>query len=227
VVVDPPQVSGAILERDGDTKDGKPAKILLAEDEAGTRYVLEALLQRWGYSVVGVPDGQDAWEVLQGDDPPQLAILDWIMPRMDGLELCRRVRASNPDGLPYLLLLTGRGGRDDLIAGLEGGADAYLTKPIEPEELRARVRAGLRVVAMQSRLIHRVRGLETALRDGKGATQDRTGLTDTLRLCIAAFNETLTLDEIPRHLRAALRLCAGLCLEALGEREGSGAKSAG
>jgi DNA-binding response OmpR family regulator len=210
-----PQATGLAEGRQGSDREGGPATILVAEDEPAVRLALESLVRSWGYPVISVTDGEKAWEALQGKDPPPLAILDRMMPGMDGLEVCRRVRTLRPDGLPYMLLLTGREGRDDLIAGLEGGADAYVTKPIDPEELRARVRAGLRLVSLQSRLAERVRDLEATLRAERAVREDPAGLRATLRLCVAAFQETLTLDQIPRYLRAAHRLCAGLCQEAL------------
>lgn len=195
-------------------------KVLVAEDEPGVRQVIENLLQRWGYSVVSVATGTEAWEVLRGDDPPRLAILDWVMPGLDGLEVCRRVRDLYPSEPPYLIMLTGRRERNDVVAGLEGGADEYLIKPVDAEELRARVQAGGRLVAVQGRLAKRVGELEKALRAGRSSGEDRVGIRTTLRLCIAAINETLSLETIPGHLRATLRVCAGLCLEALGDGEG-------
>src|SRR5262245_60397349 len=93
-------------------------KVLIAEDEPGARQAFENLLRGWGYEVVGVGTGTEAWEVLRGDDSPRMAVLDWILPGMDGLELCRRVRELRPVEPPYLILLTGRGDRTDVVAGL-------------------------------------------------------------------------------------------------------------
>src|SRR5215475_1072998 len=111
-------------------------RILIAEDNLTSRCALELHLTRWGYEVVSTTDGAEAWEAFQEPGAPRLAILDWMMPRMDGLEVCRRVRAQPTVEPPYIILLTARGDRDDVVAGLDSGADEYLTKPVDPAELK-------------------------------------------------------------------------------------------
>jgi sigma-B regulation protein RsbU (phosphoserine phosphatase) len=138
-------------------------QILIAEDDLVSRRALEATLGKWGHEVRAVVDGVAAWEVLQADNAPKLAILDWMMPKLDGVELCRRVRAEPRSEMTYIILLTAKGTKEDLIAGLDGGADDYLIKPFHREELKARVQVGLRVVNLQTRLAGRVRELEAAL----------------------------------------------------------------
>lgn len=138
-------------------------KVLIAEDEAVSRFALQANLVGWGYEVVVASDGVEACLGLQGKDPPKLAILDWIMPGMDGVEVCRKVRQGPHSPPPYLILLTARGSREDVVRGLEAGADDYVTKPFDCEELRARVQVGVRVVELQTNLAVRVRDLEDAL----------------------------------------------------------------
>ena len=138
-------------------------KVLIAEDETVSRRLLEATLVRWGYEVVVASDGVEAWEALQGDDGPSLAILDWMMPGMDGLEVCRRIRNRPSSTPPYLILLTAKGRREDIVTGLEAGANDYVTKPFNREELRARVQVGVRMVELQQSLADRVRALEEAL----------------------------------------------------------------
>ncbi len=138
-------------------------KVLIAEDETVSRRLLEATLVRWGYEVVVASDGVEAWEALQGDDAPSLAILDWMMPSMDGLEVCRRIRNRPSSTPPYLILLTAKGRREDIVTGLEAGANDYVTKPFNREELRARVQVGVRMVELQQSLADRVRALEEAL----------------------------------------------------------------
>jgi CheY-like chemotaxis protein len=139
-------------------------RILIAEDDAVSRHLLQATLGRWGYDVVVAGDGAAAWQLFQEGEAPALAILDWNMPGLDGLEVCRKVRQAQADRqATYLILLTGRGGREDVVAGLEGGADDYILKPFDPQELRARLRSGLRIVELQRRLAERVRDLENAL----------------------------------------------------------------
>ncbi len=128
-------------------------RILVADDDALSRRVLEAMLVKWGYEVVAANDGAQAWEVLQGPGAPQLAILDWMMPHMDGPDVCRRVRVHPEVPYVYILLLSGRDQERDLIEGLEAGADDYLTKPFSTQELKARLFSGKRILDVQSQLI--------------------------------------------------------------------------
>jgi sigma-B regulation protein RsbU (phosphoserine phosphatase) len=138
-------------------------KILIAEDDVVSRRLLEATLIRWGYEVVVTRNGVEAWHVLQGEDAPLLAVLDWMMPGMDGLEVCRRVRGLQRATPPYLIILTAKGRQEDIVTGLEAGANDYVTKPFNREELRARVRVGTHMVELQQSLAERVRALEDAL----------------------------------------------------------------
>jgi sigma-B regulation protein RsbU (phosphoserine phosphatase) len=137
-------------------------KLLVADDDPLSRRLLERLLAR-DYDVMAVEDGEQAWDALRISDHARLLVLDWMMPRLNGPELCRRVR-----GLPqiepcYILLLTAKHAITDIVAGLEAGADDYITKPFEPEELRARVRVGVRVLELQIALAARVAELQQAL----------------------------------------------------------------
>lgn len=138
-------------------------KILIADDDSISRRMLQAALAKWGYEVAVTEDGQQAWTALQDAVPPSLAVLDWLMPHMDGVEICRMVRATPNLRSVYLILLTSRIKKDDLISGLEAGADDYITKPFDPDELRARIRVGVRVAKLQTTLAERVRDLEKAL----------------------------------------------------------------
>ena len=138
-------------------------RILIAEDDAVSRRVLQTMLGKWGHDVVVTCDGASAWEALQQPDTPRLAVLDWMMPEMDGVEICRRVRATPGSPLLYLILLTAKGRMEDIVEGLQAGADDYVTKPFDPEELRARVHVGERILELQADLAARVRELETAL----------------------------------------------------------------
>ena len=129
-------------------------KILIADDDAVPRRMLQATLERWDYEVVEAKDGEEAWQILQGEDAPKLAILDWLMPGLDGLELCRRIRALADAPYRYLILLTGRDSKADVVEGMEAGADDYLTKPFHRHELQVRLRAGRRILDLQSALLH-------------------------------------------------------------------------
>lgn len=128
-----------------------------------SRRVLEATLDKFGYEVVVASDGAQAWDALQSENAPRLAILDWMMPEIDGIELCRRVRSLSKAAPPYLILLTAKSSKQDVVAGLDAGANDYLTKPFDRAELRARVQVGAQVLELQSNLSERVRELEDAL----------------------------------------------------------------
>lgn len=127
-------------------------RILIADDDPVSRCLLEELLTEWGHEVVACGDGAEAWAVLQGSAPPLLAILDWVMPSLDGLELCRRIRRQPATSYVYVILLTSRTGKENLLAGMEAGADEYLSKPYDPQELRLRIRAGQRIVELERAL---------------------------------------------------------------------------
>lgn len=138
-------------------------RVLIAEDDVVSRRVLEATLVKFGYEVVVAADGAQAWAALQSADAPQLAILDWMMPEIDGVEICRRVRALSTATPPYIILLTAKSGKEDIVTGLDAGANDYLTKPFDRAELRARVQVGAHVLELQGNLAARVRELEDAL----------------------------------------------------------------
>jgi DNA-binding response OmpR family regulator len=138
-------------------------RILIAEDDVVTAQLLRGLIESWDYDVVAVADGSSALAILEGDDPPQLALLDWMMPGLPGVDVCRMVRERQSGVATYLILLTSRRNRTDVVAGLEAGADEYLVKPFDREELRARLKAGARIIDLQERLATHVHELELAL----------------------------------------------------------------
>jgi phosphoserine phosphatase RsbU/P len=139
------------------------AEILIAEDEPVSRLRLETTLERSGFECISVENGAEAWRVLQTESPPNLMILDWMMPELDGVEVIRRLRNSPTCFGAYVILLTGRNSRSDVVSGLEAGADDYITKPFDPAELLARVQVGVRGVNLREALASRVRELEQAL----------------------------------------------------------------
>jgi len=142
-------------------------RILVAEDHQVSRHLLERNLQNWGFEVVTAQDGKAAAEILEGPDSPSIAVLDWMMPHMDGVEVCKRVRQNRTTPYIYLLLLTAKSQKDEIASGLEAGADDYVIKPFDPDELRARLKVGQRVVELERTLEKRVTDLETALNDVK------------------------------------------------------------
>jgi diguanylate cyclase (GGDEF)-like protein len=128
-------------------------RILIAEDDAVSRRLLEAKLIKWGYEVVVTCDGDQAWQALQADDAPNLVVLDWMMPGLDGVEICRRVRKNDREPYTYIILLTALHRDEDLVTGMEAGADDYITKPFKSHELKVRLRAGQRIIELQNELI--------------------------------------------------------------------------
>ena len=130
-------------------------KILIAEDDVTSRLILENMLTKWGYDVVSATNGSDAWVQLQGEDAPRLLILDWMMPGIEGVEICRRIRenSKSEDQYTYVMLLTAKESKKNIVTGMEAGADDYITKPFDMHELRVRVRAGERIVQLQSELL--------------------------------------------------------------------------
>lgn len=140
-------------------------KILIAEDDLTSRNILLAALKQHGHEALATENGREAWEALQRPDAPKLAILDWVMPEMDGPEVVRRVRGLPTDRPPYIIILTIKGKKADIITGLEAGANDYLTKPFDPDELRARIEVGKRMVELQAVLADKVQELQKALNE--------------------------------------------------------------
>jgi len=157
-------------------------KILIAEDDLTSRSILTAILKKWGFDPVVTEDGGKAWEVLQQPDAPRLILLDWNMPTMDGVEICRRLReivSSNP---PYVILLTARDEKGDIVQGLEAGANDYVAKPYDSRELQARIRVGQRMLEMQANLLEARDALEhQAMHDFLTGVFNRRAIRDRLK----------------------------------------------
>jgi len=128
-------------------------RILVADDNPVFQTVLRAMLTQWGYDVVVANDGDEALRRLQEDSAPRLAILDWLMPGMDGIDVCRCLRANHRTPYTYVLILTSKAGTEDLVAALDAGADDYVTKPFKSGELRARLRAGCRILELEEKVL--------------------------------------------------------------------------
>jgi diguanylate cyclase (GGDEF)-like protein len=171
--------------------------VLIADDDPVSRRALEATLAGWGYEVDVVVDGQQALDALLGENAPRLAVLDWMMPGLDGPEVCRAVRARSQGPYTWLLLLTARKKGSDLIAGLEAGADDYIKKPFDPGELKARLRVGERILALQAQLIEAQKALHVL------ATRDElTGL----------YNRRAVMERLDQDLERAAREGGSLCV---------------
>lgn len=139
-------------------------RVLIADDEAASRHLVRNIVRAWGFEVLVAGDGSEALHILEGSIPPEIALLDWMMPKVDGLDICRRIRAAMPNAPSYIILVSARGGLANVVQGLEAGADDYLTKPFDPRELRARLHVGVRVVQLQKALLDRCHELDDALK---------------------------------------------------------------
>jgi diguanylate cyclase (GGDEF)-like protein len=161
-------------------------KILAAEDNPIFQSVLRSMLTKWGYEVMIGRDGEEALAILQSNETPRLAILDWMMPGIDGVEVCRRVRAAGKEPYVYILLLTARTDSQDLVEAMEAGADDYLTKPFNTLELRARLRAGRRIVELQEELLVAREALRVqATHDSLTGLLNRAAILEVLRTELA------------------------------------------
>ena len=144
-------------------------RILIADDDPVARRLLERTLQRLGHEVVAVTDGSDALNALLDPAGPRLAILDWMMPGMDGIEVCRRVRSENRPGYVYILILTAKTQSEDLIMAMDAGSDDFVSKPFKSQELRARLRAACRILDLEQQLVLARKGPS----DGDSLMQNR------------------------------------------------------
>jgi sigma-B regulation protein RsbU (phosphoserine phosphatase) len=142
-------------------------RVLIADDEPVSRTVVGAMVKKAGYEVCFASDGEQAWAQLSAPNPPSIALLDWEMPGLAGPEVVERIRARNEPAPTYVILLTSRDSSADIVAGLKRGANDYVTKPANEDELVARVNVGARVVELQTALAERVRSLEEALANVK------------------------------------------------------------
>ena len=172
-------------------------KILIAEDDFTSRTILIALLKKLGYDPIAVSDGKEAWEILNGHDAPNLAILDWNMPEMDGIELCKVIRGDSSRDYVFIILLTARNSRQDIIRGLEAGVDDYLIKPLDPAELTARIKNGMRILDLE-------RCLKKANKKIKIAS-----MTDSLT---GIYNRGYLTDHLPNEINRARRYGHSLSL---------------
>ena len=185
-------------------------KILIAEDEFTTRMLVQVSLENWGYRVESVADGHEAWSILKKKVAPQIAILDWEMPELDGLEVCRRVKEMGSENPPYIILLTGRDKKKDIVQGFDAGADDYMTKPFNDNELRARVRVAERLVRTQTSLLESV----TELKEVLNQLEMIQGGMEICQSCCKIFsandNEWYPIQEVVKH-HGDLRFIHSIC----------------
>jgi sigma-B regulation protein RsbU (phosphoserine phosphatase) len=138
-------------------------KILIAEDEYTTRLMVQVCLEEWGYTVETAEDGDSAWKMMEKEAPPEIAILDWEMPGLSGVDLCRRIKNMKRNSPIHVIMLTARDSKNDMSRGFDAGADDYITKPFNDDELRARIKVAERIVTIQSSLNNSLHELKQAL----------------------------------------------------------------
>jgi DNA-binding response OmpR family regulator len=184
-------------------------RILIADDDATSRHLIQATLGGWGFEVLVAVDGCEAWRVLQGSGGAEIAILDWVMPGIDGLDVCRRMRATMPNAATYIILVTARGGLENVLRGLEAGADDYITKPFDPRELRARLHVGVRIVQLQKALMERFQELEDALKRVK----QLQGLLPICSYCKKIRNDRNYWEQVDAYIasHSEARFSHGVC----------------
>jgi sigma-B regulation protein RsbU (phosphoserine phosphatase) len=187
--------------------------ILVAEDDPVIRRLLEVTLTGWGYAVQMAADGRTASDILKGDSPPSMALLDWMLPEVDGLEVSRQIRSTRAGRGVYIILLTARSRKEDVIAGLNSGADDYITKPFDHEELHARIRAGRRIVELQSSLAARVAELEVAA----ARISQLNGLMPICAWCRKVRSDQDYWQQVETYVEKQLdiRFTHGICPECL------------
>lgn len=175
-------------------------RILIAEDNSTSRKILAAMLKKWGHEPTVTEDGIAAWEALQDPDAPRLVLLDWDMPGMDGVDVCRRLRQNDSQNPAYVILLTGRGEKGDIVKGLEAGANDYLSKPYDQQELQARIGVGQRMLELQAKLLDALDALQhLAIHDPLTGVLNRRAILDRLK------------EEISRCERVGGCLSVAMC----------------
>lgn len=190
-------------------------KILIADDSRTVLGVLHTAMEKWGYEVVEAPDGREALRILLGKDAPRLAVLDWVMPGLTGPDVCRRIREFETELPPYLILLTVMGESRDVVAGFAAGADDYLAKPFDSDELRARVHVGFRVLKMQERLHHQVTELQEAL----DHVQRLEGMLPICSYCKKVRDDHDYWQQVETYMskRAGVQFTHGICPDCIGK----------
>jgi DNA-binding response OmpR family regulator len=188
-------------------------RVLIAEDDRVTARLLTSLLTGWGYETSVADNGESALRMIADQPAPYLALLDWMLPGMDGPEVCRRTRASGSTMPGYLILLTAKSAQADLVEGLGAGADEYLVKPIEPGELRARLSAGARILDLQTRLANQVHELEAAL----GNIRKLTGLLPICAYCKSIRDDSNYWHRVEEYVgtHADVTFSHGICPKCL------------
>lgn len=190
-------------------------RVLLAEDETVTRRLLEAQMTRFGFEVLSVADGLAAWDVLQSPDAPSLVVLDWNMPGLDGPDVCRRTRSRVQSSYTYMLLVTARHAKTDVVEGLQAGADDFISKPVDPDELHARLRTGERIVHLEQTLGRQLKELQAATEH----VRELQGMIPICMHCKRIRNQEQIWEKVETYIehRSEAKFSHALCAECLNE----------
>ena len=175
-------------------------KVLIAEDDMTSRMILGSVIKKWGFLPVITCDGKEAWDAMQSKDAPKIAILDWQMPKLNGIEVCQKIRKHNTSDPPYLIVLTSKDEKKDIVKALEAGANDFISKPYDNEELLARINVGKRMVELQSALSDAFRALKhESMHDALTSIYNRRAIMELLK------------KEIARAKREKTNLYIGMC----------------
>lgn len=175
-------------------------KVLIAEDDLTSRLILGSILKKWEFTPVLACNGKEAWDIMQSEDAPRLVILDWQMPEMSGIEVCKKIRENDTSDPPYLIVLTSRDEKKDIVKALDAGANDFISKPYDNEELQARINVGKRMVELQSALGNAYKALQhEAMYDSLTSIYNRRAIMELME------------KEIARAKREKTALCVGMC----------------
>lgn len=179
-------------------------KLLVADDDSATRVGMVRMIEKWGYRVEEAADGKQAWRLLTGGDPPRIALLDWIMPELDGLDICGRLAARTNAPLIYVILVTSKTGKEDVVKGLDSGAHDFLTKPVDASELKSRIAVGKRLIQA-----------DTAMRDALAQISTLHGLLPICANCKKVREDDGYWTQIESYLgkHAGSEFTHGICPE--------------
>lgn len=181
-------------------------KLLIAEDDKTSRLILQSVCKKWGYDVECVEDGQAAWDLMQGEDAPNLMIIDWEMPRMNGVEFCQRISEKFKENPPYIILLTSRNETQDIVEGLRAGANDYIAKPFNNDELKVRISVGQRMIELQNTLNATLQKLtELASKDVLTGQLNRRAIMESLTKEIRRTERQKSVERPDQFL------CIGMC----------------
>jgi len=188
-------------------------RLLIADDDPNTVNLLRKYLMLWNYEVVAASNGSEAIEIINGNDPPQLIVLDWLMPDINGIEVIKKVRLRDSANPPYIILFTVRDEKGAIIEGLEAGANDYITKPFDKDEFRARIRVGERVVQLQNSLSDRIRQLQEAVSQIKSLR----GIIPICSYCHKIRNDQKSWQQLEKYIseHSGAEFSHGICPECL------------